>query len=89
MFRANRRAFISGEVSIRWRIVRRSSASRSGDCASVIAVCTYCLGRRAASSGSPMFDRMLFPPRPTAVWPTRLTTGTPIQNESRLVVWPL
>ena len=31
---------------------------------------------------------MLNPPRPTAVFPTRLTTGTPIHNASHVVVPP-
>ena len=44
---------------------------------------------RPISSGRPRFVSWLRPARPTTVRPTSVTTGTPIQKESRLVVWPL
>jgi hypothetical protein len=43
--------------------------------------------------GNPVSEARLVswpsPARPTTVFPTRVMTGTPIQNESRLVVCPL
>ena len=53
------------------------------------AISTYCSGVRAISSVRPRFERMLTPPRPTAVRPARVMTGTPIQSASSVLVWPL
>ena len=87
-FRANRRAFISGDDNIFCRSDCRSSCNLAPACESAIAVCTYCRGRRAISSANPILERMLCPPRPTAVFPESVTTGTPIHRESSVVVWP-
>ena len=67
----------------------RSSESRAWSAASTMAAATYCSGVSAISSGSPTFERMLTPPRPTAVRPASVITGTPIQSASSVLVWPL
>ena len=57
--------------------------------ANLTAIPTKSSSVRAANSGSPTLERMLYPPRATAGFPIKLTTGTPIHKASRSVVWPL
>src|ERR1700728_1465428 len=88
MLRANRGASINGDACIRERRVRRNSANRGRSFARPTAIDKYSSVDRAINSGVPILARMLAPPRPTAVWPTRLTTGTPIQSAMQVVIPP-
>ena len=87
--RAKRGASISGEARIRARNPARSAPSRSRFPLRPTAILTYSSGVVATSSGRPRFFAWHRPARPTTVRPTSVTTGTPIQNASRLVVCPL
>src|SRR5665213_1703711 len=89
MFRAKRGAFINGDAVIRPRNVDRSFRSRSTSAARLAATRTNQSSRSSANSVRPRLESWLHPPRLTAATPVLVTTGTPIQNESRLVVWPL
>ena len=63
-----------------------SAASRGRSLASCAAMRTYSSGVLAAISVNPRLESWLNPARLTGVVPTNVTTGTPIQYESRLVV---
>jgi Ca2+-binding RTX toxin-like protein len=80
---------ISGDLSILSRSVLLNSANLGQSSASPTAFSTYSSAVRATSSGRPILVRTLNPARWTWVSPIRLTTGTPIQRASRVVVWPL
>src|SRR5580698_6442409 len=77
---------VRGELRIRRRNPARRSASRGKSLARSTAIFTNCSSFSAASSRKFKLDNWLHPARPTIVSPIRVTTGTPIQNESRLVV---
>ena len=66
---ANRDAFMSGEVCIVARRVRRSSARRDRSLASPLASDMNCSSVSATSSRRPIVERRLSPARLGGVWP--------------------
>ena len=86
--RAKRAPSISAERSMRARSSSRRRSSRERSRASSAAMATYWSGwsRRAPATRD---CARAEPARPRTVGPTSVITGTPIQNESRLVVCPL
>ena len=86
---ANCFPFIRADDLIRSLRPARSSERPITSTADRTAMSTYCPGVSAMKSNKPRFDRILTPPRPTAVRPFSVITGTPIQSESRVLVWPL
>src|SRR6185312_7655941 len=87
--RVNRLESIRGDRLIPCRRDDRKDSRRGRSRARLLAILMNCSRSFAARSVSPRFDTCDHPARDTAVCPTSVTTGTPIQNESRLVVWPL
>ena len=88
MLFAKRLPSISGDASMRSRNPARSARRRGRSRHKSTAIRTYSCAVVAMSSGRPRFIEMETPARPITVFPASVTTGTPIQNESILVVWP-
>ena len=68
--------------------MRLNSANRPRSPANSVAIRKYSCGSLPISSGSPTFDKILIPPRPTPVRPRSVTIGTPIHIASQLVIPP-
>ncbi len=78
-----------GELAIRSRSPARKAVNRGRSCARPTALATYSSLLAAISSGRPTPLRWLTPMRLTKWSPARVTTGTPIQSASTVVVPPL
>ena len=89
-FAANFFPSMRGDFSILWRSPFRSSLRAAKFPANLTVFLTNSSGSCATrAASSPRFLVWLNPARETAVCPQSVATGTPIQNASRLVVWPL